>query len=136
MDIYARNILDHYQRPRHQGVIVDADAVFGKLNRSCGDEIKVYVKTKNGLLEAVSFETRGCAISTASISILSDELLEKTVGEIMQMDLADIQPYLGIEISPRRQRCALLGLRAIQGALAKLTEKTEKTSKEEMSQPV
>lgn len=128
MDIYARNILDHYQRPRNHGAMKDADAVFGEFNRSCGDEVKVYVKIKNGLLAAVTFEARGCAISTASISILSDELIGKSIDEIMKMEVADIAPYLGIEISPRRQRCAHLGLRAIQGALKQLNTKVSAIS--------
>lgn len=128
MDIYARNILDHYQRPRNYGVMRDADAVFGELNRSCGDEVKVYVKIKNGILDAVTFEARGCAISIAAISILSDELIGKSIDEVMSMDVADIAPYLGIEISQRRQRCAHLGLRAIQGALKQLNMKASAIS--------
>lgn len=123
MDIYARNILDHYQRPRHRGVLAEADASFHELNRSCGDDFKVYLKLKDGLIEAISFEGQGCAISTAATSILSEFFLGKAPAEILKMDLEALRALLGIEISFRRQKCALIGLRALQGAVASLPVK-------------
>jgi nitrogen fixation NifU-like protein len=120
MDIYARNILDHYQRPRHRGALAAADASFHELNRSCGDDFKVYLKLKDGLIEAISFEGQGCAISTATASILSEFFLGKTPADILAMNQESLQQLLGIEISFRRQKCALIGLRALQGAVASL----------------
>jgi len=120
MDIYAYNILDHYQRPRHFGSMDNADASFHELNRSCGDDVTVFVKLKDGLIEAISFEGHGCAIALATASIISDSLLGKTRLAVLAMDLVDLQPLLGIEISPRRQKCALISLRALQGALKQL----------------
>ncbi len=120
MDIYAYNILDHYQRPRHRGPMPEADASFHELNRSCGDDMTVYVKLKDGLVEAISFEGHGCAIAVAAASIISDSLLGKTTLAVADMDLSDLQPLLGIDISPRRQKCALISLRALQGAIKQL----------------
>ena len=121
MDIYARNILDHYQRPRHRGTLADADASFHELNRSCGDDFTVYLKLKDGLIEAISFEGQGCAISTAATSILSDFFIGKAPEDILKMDLEALRGLLGIDISFRRQKCALIGLQALKGAISSLS---------------
>jgi len=120
MNIFAQNILNHYQCPRHRGEMPAADASGRELNRSCGDEMTVYVKIKDGLVSAISFTGKGCAISTAAISILSEELIGLSKNEILKMDIDDIRKLLGIEISWRREKCALIGLRALQGALRSL----------------
>lgn len=120
MNIYARNILDHYQRPRNQGELPSPRAFCRKLNRSCGDQLTVYVKIKDGLLEAISFTGKGCAISTATISILSEELVGRAVTEVLAMDIDDLRKFLGIEISWRREKCALIGLQALQAAIISL----------------
>ncbi len=117
MDIYAQNIIDHYQCPRHRGAMPDADLSHHQLNTSCGDEIMVYVKLDDDKIAAISFEGQGCAVATASMSILTDALIGKSKTEVLAMGLEELQPLLGIEISLRRQKCALIGLQAIQGAL-------------------
>jgi len=124
MDIYARNILDHYQRPRHRRKLSDADASFRELNRSCGDDMTVFVKMKGDIIKEISFEGNGCAISVATISILSEELVGKTKAELLAMDLPDLQELLGIHISTRRSKCALIGLRALQRAVTSLENKS------------
>lgn len=118
MDIYAQNIIDHYQCPRHRGAMADADLSHHQLNTSCGDEIMVYVKLDGDKITAISFDGQGCAIATATISILTDALIGKSRSEVLVMGLEELQPLLGIDISLRRQKCALIGLQAIQGALS------------------
>ena len=120
MDIYAQNILDHYQRPRHHGKMVNADVSFQELNRSCGDDITVFIKMKADLIADISFEGDGCAISVAMTSILSEEMIGKTKDYVLSLGFDDLQKLLGIKISPRRSKCALISLRAIQGALKSL----------------
>ncbi|MDX9779031.1 MAG: iron-sulfur cluster assembly scaffold protein [Patescibacteria group bacterium] len=122
MDIYAHNILDHYKNPRNKGVLNEADASCRSLNSSCGDEVTVFVKMKGEKMDKISFEGHGCAVAMAGMSILSEALIGKTVAEIMTMDLSDVQKYLGINISPRRHKCALIGLQSLQGALKARTE--------------
>ena len=116
MDIYAKNILDHYQRPRNFGPL---SGVVGhhELNHSCGDDITVYLKTEAGKIKQLSFEGHGCSISMATTSILSEALVGREIAEVLKLDLSDIQKILGIDISLRREKCALIGLRAIQGAV-------------------
>jgi nitrogen fixation protein NifU and related proteins len=123
MDIYAHNILDHYKNPRNKGSLDKADASCRSLNSSCGDEVIAFVKMKGDRLEKISFEGHGCAVAMSGMSILSEALVNKTKDEIMAMDLSDVQKYLGIEISARRYKCALIGLRSLQGALQEYLKK-------------
>ncbi len=117
MDIYAKNIIDHYRCPRHQGKMEGAQACCHQHNRSCGDDMTVYVRFDGEKIAAISFEGQGCAISTAGISILTDALVGKAREEVLAMDFEDVRKLLGIEISPRRYKCAMIGLQAVQGSL-------------------
>ncbi|MBN2854014.1 iron-sulfur cluster assembly scaffold protein [Patescibacteria group bacterium] len=121
MNIYAKNILDHYKNPRNRGALKDASVSFKSLNSTCGDQIEVFLKVEAGKIKKINFEGHGCAISIATISILSEALLEKKVSEVLKLDLNSVQSLLGIEISARRSKCALIGLKAIKGALKKET---------------
>lgn len=120
MNIYARNILDHYKNPRNFGVLKNADSSFKSLNSTCGDQIEVFLKMDGEIIKKINFDGHGCAISIASASILSEALLEKKASEVLLLDLSDVQSLLGIEISVRRHKCALIGLKAIHGALKKI----------------
>lgn len=120
MNIYAKNILDHYKNPRNRGVLKGATASFESLNSTCGDQIEVFLKVVAGKIKKINFEGHGCAVSIAATSILSEVLLEKKASEVLKLDLSAVQSLLGIEISARRHKCALIGLKAIQGALKKL----------------
>jgi nitrogen fixation NifU-like protein len=119
MNIYAHNIMDHYKSPRNQGVIKEADACHRELNRSCGDDISVSIKLDGDLISDIKFLGSGCAISQAGISILSEKLLGKNKQEVMQYDFEYLKKILGVPISERRSKCALIGLLAIQNAILK-----------------
>jgi len=117
MDIYAQNIMDHYKHPHHRGFLVKADASHRALNRSCGDDITAFLKFSGDRIKQIKFIGQGCAISQAGISILSEELLNKTKTEISAYGFNEIRKIFGIAISERRYNCAMLGLRAIQRAI-------------------
>jgi nitrogen fixation NifU-like protein len=117
MDLYAQNIMDHYRHPHNYGVLAGADATRHEVNESCGDDISVSVKTQNKKIAAIKFIGHGCAISQASISILSDALVGKSVTAVLAYKFADVEKLLGIKISERRYKCAMIGLWAIQRAL-------------------
>lgn len=122
MDIYAQNILDHFKNPRNRGILENAETSFKSLNASCGDEITAYLKLDNDKIKEISFDGHGCAIALAAASILSESLVNKRIIDILTMDLNDVRAELGIDISNRRSKCALIALRSIQGALNKLVE--------------
>ena len=86
MDIYAKNILDHYQRPHNFGPLSGA-VKHHELNHSCGDDITVYLKTEAGKIKQLSFEGHGCSISIATASILSEALVNREIAEVLKLNL-------------------------------------------------
>jgi len=114
--MYKEEILDLYKNPWNQGVIENGLEREGE-NPSCGDHTKIYIKLENDRIEEIKHETDGCAISTAAISILSEEVKGKTVEEVEQLDSDWMIEKLGIDISPMRMKCALLGLETVQKAV-------------------
>ncbi len=115
--LYREYIIDHYKHPRNFGELDERDAEFFDRNPLCGDELGVQVKLDGNRVADVRFHGRGCAISQASASIISDELKGKTVPEIAALDRHFVCDELGIDLSPTRLKCALLSLKVVQGAL-------------------
>jgi nitrogen fixation NifU-like protein len=117
-DLYRDYILEHYRHPHNFGILENPDAQFEGANPLCGDRIAMMLKVRDGLISEVAFTGRGCAISQASASLLSDEIKGKSPGEVTVLGWTDMLELLGIEISPARLKCALLGLEVVRGALA------------------
>lgn len=114
--MYRDEILDHYRRPRNTGELDSGSEAEGS-NPSCGDHTHVYVRVENGEVAEIRHETEGCAVSTAAISILSDELVGMDVDEVEGLDPDWVVDLLGIDVSPMRLKCAVLGLKTVQDAL-------------------
>lgn len=117
MNLYEQNILDHYRHPRNYGKLNKCEHSCRQINRSCGDDLTVFVKLSGEVISKIKFIGQGCAISQAAISILSEELLGKTREETLSYNFDDIKKLLGVPISERRYNCAMLGLQAIQKSL-------------------
>lgn len=113
-----QNILDHYRDPEHFGVCDGHTHTCHSKNVSCGDEVTVYLKIENQKVVDFSFEGKGCAISVAAMSMISDEIIGKSVSDVILMTPEDVVGFLGIEIGPVRLKCAVLGLNAIKQALS------------------
>lgn len=113
--MYREEILDHYKKPRNEGTI-DGVKQEGK-NPSCGDETDIYVKVEDGKIEEIKHRTDGCAISTASTSILSEKLIGMDIEKVKELDSDWIQETLEIELSPMRIKCAMLPVKTIQEAI-------------------
>ena len=126
-DLYRDYILEHYRRPHNFGVIEDADASYEGANPLCGDRITLMLGVKDGVVDRVAFTGRGCAISQASASLLTDEIKGKSIDDVAKMTSADILELLGIEISPARLKCALLSLETMQHALGDAAPHAAKT---------
>ncbi len=117
-DLYRDYILEHYRRPHNFGVLENANARYEGANPLCGDRITMMLGIRDGLVAEVAFTGRGCAISQASASLLTDEVKGKPVEEVSKLTSADLLDLLGIEISPARLKCALLSLDTLEHALA------------------
>jgi len=121
-DLYRDYILEHYRRPHNFGILEAPDARFEGANPLCGDRITVMLGIRDGVVTEVAFTGRGCAISQASASLLTDEIKGKPVADVETMTPDDVLDLLGIEISPARLKCALLSLDTVSHALEELTK--------------
>ena len=117
-DLYRDYILEHYRRPHNFGVIEDADASYEGANPLCGDRITLMLGVKDGIVDRVAFTGRGCAISQASASLLTDEIKGKPVDDVAAIRADDLLDLLGIDISPARLKCAMLSHETLHKALA------------------
>ena len=117
-EIYRENILDHFKHPHHAGVLHDATHHHRELNPLCGDEIEVYLKVSGSqTIEDVRFVGKGCAISQASISMLTDAIIHVPVDTVGALTKDDILDMLGIPVSAVRMKCALLALDTLQNGI-------------------
>ena len=116
--VYKEEILDHYKHPRNFGELEDADIRVDANNPLCGDRLAMDLKVKDGIVQDVAFTGRGCAISQASASMLTEEMVGSPLEELAKLTREDILDNLGIEVSYARMKCALLSLGTLRLALA------------------
>ena len=119
-DLYRDYILEHYRRPHNFGVIDEPSATFEGANPLCGDRITMQLGVKDGVVEQIGFTGRGCAISQASASLLTDEIKGKPIDEVAAIRADDVLDLLGIEISPARLKCAMLSHDSLRHVLTDL----------------
>jgi nitrogen fixation NifU-like protein len=117
--MYREVILDHYKNPHGHGLIENADAHAEGMNPLCGDEVTMSVKfAEDGeTIEQVGFEGRGCAISQAATSMLTDLVKGRTAADIAALPKEALLEEIGIPLTPVRIKCAILGLGVLKVAL-------------------
>ncbi len=121
-DLYRELILDHYQHPHNHGEIPEADISYEDSNPLCGDKIRIDIKLKDNVVTDIKFNGKGCAISQASASMLTDELVGKSLDDIRKLDKQFILDLLGIPLGPTRIKCALLPLKVIKAGAYGINE--------------
>ncbi len=131
-DLYREVILDHYAHPRNRGRLVPSDIAVEGVNPLCGDELALFVRVRDGRVEDVRFEGRGCSISQASTSMMTEAIKGKTVDEVRSLvgafksmmhggepaaDLGDLVALQGVRKFPVRIKCATLSWVALEQGL-------------------
>ena len=119
-DLYRDYILEHSRRPHNFHVLEAPSASYEGSNPLCGDRITLQIGVHDGIVDEVGFTGRGCAISQASASLLTDEIVGKPLTEVAAFRADDLLDLLGIEISPARLKCAMLSHDTLQHAIAEL----------------
>jgi nitrogen fixation protein NifU and related proteins len=115
-DFYRDYILDHYRHPRNFGRLENPDAEAEDLNPLCGDEIRMQLRVDDGVVSEVRFEGKGCAISQASASMLTETVKGMKLADVAKLSKEAVLDNVGIGISPTRMKCAMLGLRVLKSA--------------------
>jgi nitrogen fixation NifU-like protein len=120
-DLYREVILDHYKNPRGHGELEGADVSAEGQNPLCGDEVSIYVAFggDGDTIDDVKFEGRGCAISQAATSMLTEMVKGRSAREIAELPRDELLEEIGIPLTPIRLKCALLGLSTLKLALHK-----------------
>jgi nitrogen fixation NifU-like protein len=115
---YREYILDHYRNPRNYGKLENPSTHAEDSNPLCGDQLAIDLQVEGDRVTAVRFQGRGCAISQAAASMLSEMIEGQPVEDVVKLGKDDILEALGIPISPARMKCAFLSLRVLHRSLA------------------
>ncbi len=117
LNFYQEILMDHYRNPRNSGVIGGADFSAEQRNSSCGDEVLCTGIVTNNMLGCVLFKGKGCVISQATASLLSEYVQNKSLDAISDLDKDDIIAMIGMPLGPVRLQCGLLPLIALQNGI-------------------
>jgi len=113
---YNEHLMDHYHNPRNFGRLDNPDLSYQESNRMCGDRIRIEADVKDGHITDVRFEGRGCAISIAAASILTEMLKGQSLEDLKGMDKEQMLDAIGVPLKRTRINCALLGLKVFRKA--------------------
>lgn len=117
-ELYKETILELNRNPLNKKALVDFDVEMREFNPVCGDDCTVRIKfAADDTISDIGWQGSCCAISSAAMSLVSDEVKGKNKLLITQMNLENINKLFGVDIIPTRVQCALLGLKAVQKAL-------------------
>jgi nitrogen fixation protein NifU and related proteins len=125
LNLYQEILMDHYKNPRNKGFIEHGCFVAEQRNSSCGDEIVCSGSIVDNALLDVRFDGKGCVISQATASLLSEKAKTCTIEEIAIFDKDYLCSLIGMPLGPVRMQCALLSLHALQNGINQYRQKSE-----------
>lgn len=128
MKLYKDELMDHYRFARNRGELPNPDFASGQLNPSCGDQISIFGMVSDNVAVRVQFTGKGCVISQATASMLTQACAGKALAEIMAWDYRFIQNLIGIELGPTRLKCALLALDALKAGICSYQKKEKESA--------
>jgi len=114
LNIYQEELIDHYKHPRNYGQLENPTITTVEHNPSCGDSVQFFIMVNDHHINAIKFMGKGCVISLATASIVTEYSIGKTLQEILLLQQDDILRLIGIHLGPTRLKCALLPLMALQ----------------------
>ncbi len=115
--IYREIILEHYKNPSNKGTLDPADYSYQDVNPLCGDEIRIDVRVADDHVSEIRFSGRGCAVSQASASILTEMVEGKSLDDVKAIGRDELLDEIGIPVSPARMKCAMLGLKVLKAGI-------------------
>ncbi|MBI2103340.1 iron-sulfur cluster assembly scaffold protein [Candidatus Woesearchaeota archaeon] len=118
-EMYKEEILELYKHPLNKHVLPEYTLAYEKTNPLCGDRIVIYLQLKDDIIQDVSFDGNGCAISQAAASLLTERMKKMTMSDLITMSSEEMLALLGIPISHLRQKCALLCLQVVKEGIAR-----------------
>ena len=118
-DMYREVILEHYKHPHNAGTLEQPDISHEDSNPLCGDRIRIDLQVADGAVADIRFQGRGCAISQAAASLLTDEIKGKTLDEVRAFSKNEMLDLIGIPLdkNPVRIKCALLALKTLKSGV-------------------
>ncbi|MGV8169379.1 MAG: iron-sulfur cluster assembly scaffold protein [Candidatus Nanoarchaeia archaeon] len=127
-DLYRQELLELYRNPKNKGIMLNPHIHTDDSNPLCGDQVEIFVRLdKEGKVKEAMFEGKGCVISIASASLLTDYIKGKTLKEIEYITREDLLDLIGINLSPSRIKCAVLPLATLKKGI--LSQKEKESSK-------
>ena len=136
-ELYQETILDHYRQPRNFGRMADANRKAEGFNPLCGDKVTLYLRVENGMITDATFEGTGCAIATASASLLTESIKGKLEDEALSLlnkihcmvisgsknnDVGKLEVLAGVHEFPQRVKCATLAWHTMKAAIENIQE--------------
>jgi nitrogen fixation NifU-like protein len=131
--IYREIIMEHYKNPANRGTLDPSDFSYQDVNPLCGDEIRIDVRVQDDRVSEIRFSGRGCAVSQASASILTEMVEGKTLDEVKAIGRDELLEEIGIPVSPARMKCAMLGLKVLKAGVYGVDHATAALDEEERS---
>ena len=116
--IYQGKVLDHARNPRNRGVLEPADYSYEDAGSVCGDEVRIDVRVKGDRVAEVAFSGRGCAVSQASASLLTELIATMTLDDVEALTEDDLLAAIGVPLTPARLECALLSLSVLRAGIS------------------
>ena len=118
-EIYKENILDHFRHPRNFGRLENCTIKNHKYNPVCGDKIEIFIVIKDNKIKEAKFFGKGCAISMASASMLTEKIKNMTVEELKNIKEKEVLDMIGVPLGLVRVKCGLLSLKTLKEGLEK-----------------
>lgn len=115
--LYKQLIIDHYKHPLNHGVLDEYTHIADESNASCGDEVRVTIRVEDGVIEDIMFDTRGCAISVAAASLLSENLKGEQLSKLGDIEKHSLE-LINMSEHSGRVKCGTIAAKALIKALS------------------